>query len=322
MSGMLRYVEPGENGFTRRRRGTGWQYLTAQGRPVRSVQLIERLDRLALPPAYHSAWYARDAKAHIQATGIDDKGRKQYRYHDEFRAAQEASKYDGCAAFGRALPSIRKQVEHDLARRTLSKPRVVAAIIRILDLGSVRIGNAQYAKANKSFGATTLRKRHAKVTGGRIMLDYVGKSGKSHSISIADKRLARLVRSCQDLPGQQLFQFIGDDGTAHHVTSQDVNDYLREHAGDYTAKHFRTWTASVIAFSYLTAVEGKPSLKAMLEEVSSQLGNTPAIARKSYIHPDLIEMARDDRFKKRKLPRSTRYLSAAERGFIAFLKRG
>ena len=317
---LLRYVEPGENGYTRRRRGTGWQYLTASGAAIRSKPLIDRLNALALPPAYHDAWYARDAKAHIQATGVDDKGRKQYRYHDEFRAAQEATKYDGCLTFGASLPVIRKQVERDLNRRSLSKPRIVAAIVRILDLGSVRIGNEQYAKANKSFGATTMRKRHVTVKAGRVMLDYVGKSGKTHSISIADARLARLVRNCQDVPGQNLFKFLDDDGTPRDVRSHDVNDYLREHSGDFTAKHFRTWAASVIAFEYLYNVEGKPSLKAMLAEVSDRLGNTPAIARKSYVHPVLIDLAQSGDYTFNKLPRKTRYWSAAERGFMDFLK--
>lgn len=316
----LRYVEPGESGYTRRRRGTGWQYLSPLGVPVRSRQLIDRLNSLALPPAYNDAWYAKDSRAHIQATGIDDKGRKQYRYHDDFRAAQEATKYDGCLTFGAALPAIRKQVEQDLNRRTLAKPRIVAAIVRILDLGSVRIGNEQYAKANRSFGATTMRKRHVTIKGGRVMLDYVGKSGKTHSISIADARLARLVRNCHDVPGQNLFKYLDDEGTAHDVRSQDVNDYLREHSGEYTAKHFRTWAASVIAFEYLFNVEGKPSLKAMLEQVSSRLGNTPAIARKSYVHPALIELAQNGEFDVKKLPRKAKYLSAAERGFMDFLK--
>lgn len=316
----LRYVEPGECGYFRRRRGESWQYLTANGAVIRSAPLIKRLDALALPPAYHDAWFARDAAAHIQATGIDDKGRKQYRYHDEFRAAQEATKYDGCLTFGAALPVIRKQAEKDLNRRTLCKPRIMAAIVRVLDLGSVRIGNHQYAKANKTFGATTLRKRHASVKGGRVMLDYVGKSGKTHSISIADARLARLVRNCQDIPGQQLFKFLDDSGTACEVRSNDVNEYLREHCGDFTAKHFRTWAASVLAFDYLHRAEGEPSLKAMLDEVSERLGNTPAIARKSYVHPRLIEMAQSGE-KTRKLPRKTQYLSSAERGFMEFLKR-
>ena len=316
----LRYVEPGESGYTRRRRGSGWQYLTPRGVPVRSSHLIERFNALALPPAYHDAWYAKDAKAHIQATGVDDKGRKQYRYHDEFRAAQEATKYDGCLTFGAALPAIRKQVEQDLNRRTLSKHRIVAAIVRILDLGSVRVGNEQYAKANRSFGATTMRKRHVSVKGGHVMLDYVGKSGKTHSISIADGRLARLVRNCQDVPGQKLFKFLDDDGAARDASSNDVNEYLREHSGEFTAKHFRTWSASVIAFDYLFNVEGKPSLKAMLEQVSGRLGNTPAIARKSYVHPALIEFAQNGDFAVKKLPRKAKYLTPAERGFLDFLK--
>jgi DNA topoisomerase I len=319
MEHKLRFVEAGESGYTRKRFGQTWQYFNERGMRIRSRAIIDRLNSLALPPAYSDAWYAKHKDAHIQATGLDDRGRKQYRYHDDFRAAQEAAKYSGCSDFGTALPAIRRQVEQDLARKDLSKERVVAAVIRLLDMGSVRVGNEAYAKANKSFGATTLRNRHAQVKGQRLLLDYVGKSGKPHRISIEDARLARLVRKCQELPGQALFQFEGADGTPQSVTSSDVNEYLRAHTGDYTAKHFRTWSASVIAFDYLNGVDGKPSLKTMLEMVSQRLGNTPAIARKSYVHPALIEAALGQRsFTKIKL-RPTRYYTAAERGFLDFL---
>jgi DNA topoisomerase I len=314
-----RLIEPGTDGYTRRRAGTAWQYRSTNGRVVRSSAVVDRLDKLALPPAYHDAWFARDPKAHIQATGIDKKGRKQYRYHADFVAERDAEKYDGCVDFGAALPKLRRQVERDLARRNLSRERVIAAIIRLLDLGSVRVGNAAYAKQNRSFGATTLRNRHAKVRGAKLMLDYVGKSGKSHSISVEDARLARLVRKCQELPGQMLFQFVNADGARQSVTSTDVNDYLRQNMGDFTAKHFRTWSASVLAFQFLIANEGKSSLKAMLAHVSEKLGNTPAIARKSYVHPNLIAAAGDGALKSKKMPRTTRFMSGPERGLMQFL---
>ena len=316
----LRYVEGEEPGYTRRRRGKGWQYLTARGRPVRSAKVIARLQALALPPAYCDAWYARDPAAHLQATGIDARGRKQYRYHPEFRAAREDEKFGGCAAFGRALPAIRRAVERDLARRDLAKPRVVAAVVRLLDRGTVRVGNAAYARQNKSFGATTLRNRHARVSSARVVLDYVGKSGIRHRIGIADARLARVVRRCQDLPGQELFQYVGADGMLHPVSSQDVNDWLRDNGGEgFSAKHFRTWGASVIAFEAQARAGGRTRLKPLLAEVAERLGNTPAVARKSYVHPRIVEAVLDPPERDWRLPRASRWLTRAERGLIGFL---
>lgn len=315
----LRYVDLSEPGYARRRRGTGWQYLKPSGAPIVSRRLIDRLNGLALPPAYKHAWYALDPGAHIQATGIDARGRKQYRYHPDFRARCEAAKYEGCEAFGRALPQLRRQVSADLASPMLGKARVVAAVVRLLDIGHVRIGNEGYAKANGSFGATTLRSRHAKAGRERVKLEYVGKSGKIHCISIADRRLATVVRRCQEVPGQLLFQYLDSDGVRHPVTSQDVNHYLRTHMGDFTAKHFRTWGASVIAFAALARAKGRIKLKDMLAEVAQQLGNTPAIARKSYVHPAIIEAALDPNDLDWSLPRAAGLLSREERGLLAFL---
>lgn len=320
----LRYVEGEEPGYTRRRRGKGWQYLTARGRPVRSPAVIARLEALALPPAYSDAWYARDAAAHLQATGIDARGRKQYRYHPEFRAAREGDKFARCLAFGAALPAIRRAVERDLGQRDLVKTRVVAAVVRLLDRGKVRVGNTEYAKTNKSFGATTLRNRHARVSAARVLLDYVGKSGIRHRIGIADARLARLVRRCRDLPGQELFQYVGADGALHPVSSQDVNDWLRDNGGlgegeGFSAKHFRTWGASVIAFEALARAGGRTALKPLLAEVAERLGNTPAVARKSYVHPRIIEAALDPPQRDWRLPRASRWLTRGERGLINFL---
>ena len=315
----LSYNDGDQAGYTRRRTSKGWTYLNDRGKPIRAKHVIARLDALALPPAYRDAWFARDQHAHIQATGIDDKGRKQYRYHADFIAHREAAKYAGCTAFGAALPAIRAQVEADLARRDPSRDRVIAAIVRLLDVGSLRIGNAAYAKANRSYGATTLRTRHATIKGSTLKLDYVGKSGKTHRISIADARLVRLVRQCQDIDGPSLFQYLDRDGVPHPISSADVNAYLAHHGGNFTAKHFRTWSASVIAFDYLTTVKSTPRLKDMLALVAAKLGNTPAIARKSYVHPALIDATHDDSFEAIRLPRRSRYLSRAERGLIAWL---
>lgn len=321
---MLCYVDDALPGITRRRHGRYFAYFDAKGKRITDREEIDRLNRIGLPPAYHDAWLCPSPNGHIQAIGYDDRGRKQYRYHPEFRAAQEADKYNLCADFGRALPLIRARVENDLDHRTLDKETVVAAVVRLLDLGRVRVGNEGYAKANRSFGATTLRNRHAAVRGRRLKLEYRGKSGKMQRLTIEDARLSRLARRCQDLPGQHLFEYLDEKGAPHPVTSSDVNDYLREATGkDFTAKHFRTWGASVIAFKALVDRDGPPAtLKAMLEEVSQALGNTPAIARKSYVHPALIELARagdQEAICSARLPRATKYLDSAERGLIAFL---
>lgn len=321
---MLCYVDDALPGITRRRHGRYFAYFDAKGKRITDREEIDRLNRIGLPPAYHDAWLCPSPNGHIQAIGYDDRGRKQYRYHPEFRAAQEADKYNLCADFGRALPLIRARVENDLDHRTLDKETVVAAVVRLLDLGRVRVGNEGYAKANRSFGATTLRNRHAAVRGRRLKLEYRGKSGKMQRLTIDDARLSRLARRCQDLPGQHLFEYLDEKGAPHPVTSSDVNDYLREATGkDFTAKHFRTWGASVIAFKALVDRDGPPAtLKAMLEEVSQALGNTPAIARKSYVHPALIELARagdQEAICSARLPRATKYLDSAERGLIAFL---
>ncbi len=317
----LRYVEGTEPGYTRRKRGTGWQYLGLGGKTVSSPTIIKRLDALALPPAYVNAWYAKDARAHLQATGIDARGRKQYRYHADFRQAQEDAKFNRCADFGKALPAIRKAVEENITGRGVSKNRVIAAVVRLLDRGNLRVGNKAYARDNSSFGATTLRTRHIRVKSDTIKLDYVGKSGKRQQITLEDKRLVSVIRRCQELPGHMLFQYLDDDGEKKPVMSDDINGWLRENSkGDFTAKHFRTWGASVIAFEMLARSDEKLKLKTMLLEVSAKLGNTPAIARKSYIHPALIEAVQEGRDMKRGLPRPTKYLTGAERGLIDFLE--
>lgn len=319
----FRYVDNFANGFTRRRRGTGWEYATLTGKRVTTPAVIERLNAIALPPAYRDAWYCKSGSGHILATGVDDRGRRQYRYHPNFRARQEDYKYERCKAFADALPDIRARIEIDLARRDLSFERVAAAVVRLLDLGKVRVGNQSYARANKSFGATTLKSRHVAVKGARLMLDYVGKSGKQQRISLEDKRLVALVKRCQDLPGQALFQYDRPGNDRREITSSDINDYLRDCCGGFTAKDFRTWGASVIAFGVLAETKGQLSLKMMLEAVAAQLGNTPAIARKSYVHPAIIEAAleKSGDAKDWTLPRATQFLSRTERGFIAFVKR-
>jgi DNA topoisomerase I len=320
------YCDDSQPGITRRKVRHGWGYWGADSKRITDREEIDRLNAVGLPPAYHDAWYCPKPNGHIQAIGWDDKGRKQYRYHVDFRAKKEAEKYDRCAAFGHALPKLRARVESDLEGNKLTKDRAVAAIVRLLDEGHVRVGNEGYAKANNSFGATTLRNRHAKVTAGKLRLQYRAKSGKMRVLTITDRSLIRFVRKCHDLPGQHLFQWIDSDGESHPVTSSDVNDYIRDATGDdFTAKHFRTWGASAIAFEALASADHDIGLKTMLEPVTEALGNTPAIARKSYVHPSLIDLVKDGQTKFRdtlELPRATRYLDRYERGLIAFLEAG
>ena len=319
---MLCYVDDGLPGITRRQLKRGWAYFNAKGQRITDRTEIDRLNAVGMPPAYVDCWFCPSAQGHIQATGYDARGRKQYRYHLDFRAGQDADKYERCAAFGRALPLLRARVESDLQGRALDRDTLIAAVTRLLDLGRVRVGNENYARANKSYGATTLRRRHAQLGSGRIKLQFRAKSGKVQQLTILDSRLARLARRCQDLPGQHLFQYLDEAGEAHPVGSADVNAYLRETMGEaFSAKHFRTWGASVIAFQALIEAGGKMPLKALLAPVCEALGNTPAIARKSYVHPALIEAAQNGGLPEGlKLPRRTKYLSSYERGLIEFLE--
>ena len=323
---MLRHSNDSEPGYTRTKKGSAWAYFDGEKR-VTDRDEIDRLNALALPPAYVDAWFCKDGNGHVQATGKDARGRKQYRYHADHRARQDASKYDGCREFGEALPDIRKRVEADLKRRALDRDSVIAAVVRLLDTEHMRIGNEQYARANKSFGLSTLRSRHVKRANGRMMMRYTGKHGIVHEATITDSHLKRIVAKCQDLPGQMLFQYLGGDGEPHPITSADVNAYIRDaSSGDFTAKHFRTWGASVIFFEQMLAsAEGeRQTLKTVLEPVADALGNTPAMSRKSYVHPSLIEALADDPrdpLDGMKRPRPRRRLSSAETAFLAYLKK-
>jgi DNA topoisomerase-1 len=324
MAGALRYVDDQSPGMTRRRRGRYWQYFNADGKRITDRDEIDRLNAIGMPPAYRDCWFCPDPNGHIQAIGYDDRGRKQYRYHAGFRERQEAAKYDRCADFGKVLPKLRKRVEADLRKRKLGRDTVVAAVVRLLDTGRIRVGNEAYVRDNKSYGATTLRTRHARVFGRTVRMRFKAKSGIDRELSITDGTLSRIVKQCQDLPGQNLFQYLDDEGEAQPITSTDVNDYIREATGqDFTAKHFRTWSASVIAFEQICAAgEEGVGLNAMLAPVADALGNTPAISRKSYVHPDLIAAVKDAKGGfGLQCPRPTKYLSSAERGLIAFLGR-
>jgi DNA topoisomerase-1 len=317
----LNYIDDSLPGIRRKALKHGWAYHAADGARITDRDEIDRLNAIAMPPAYVDCWFCADATGHIQATGYDDRGRKQYRYHVDFRAARDAEKYAGCPDFGRALPKLRRTVEADLSKRGLRKARAIAAVVRLLDLAKVRVGNEQYATTNKSFGATTLRMRHVDLSGKALRLRYRAKSGKQQELTITDSRLLRFVRAMQDLPGQHLFQYLDEAGDPHPISSSDVNAYIAQAMGGaFTAKHFRTWGASTIAFK--TLAKGHVSLKHMIAPVAEALGNTPAISRKSYVHPALIALCQDGQDAWReglRLPRPTRYLSREERGLIAFL---
>jgi DNA topoisomerase-1 len=324
MATRIVYSDDSKPGIGRRRIRGHWAYFDAKGERITDREEIDRLNAIGLPPAYRDAWFNPRANGHIQAVGWDEKGRKQYRYHADFREAQEAAKYEQCADFGHCLPKLRRQVEADLARRGLCRERAIAAVVRLLDGGHIRVGNEAYAAANKSFGATTLRKRHGAVRGATLKLHYKGKSGKERRLTVTDRSLAATVRRMQDLDEQHLFAWLDADGIAHPVTSSDVNAYIRDITGtEFTAKHFRTWAASVCAFEALATAEADLSLKAMLDPVIARLGNTAAIARKSYVHPALIALVKKGQATFRRglrLPRSSRHLSRSERGLIAFLE--
>lgn len=322
----LRHSSDEEPGYTRRRQGRYWAYLDEQGKRITRRDEIDRLNAIGLPPAYTDAWFCRDANGHLQATGRDARGRKQYRYHPDFRRRRDKSKYADCLAFGKSLSKLRARVEKDLRKRNLDRDTVLAAVVRLLDTEFLRVGNEEYARSNKSFGATTLRAHHLRSKGGKLKMRFKAKHGIVRELTITDRNLKRIVAKCHDLPGQMLFQYVNGDGVPQPVTSADVNDYIRDASGDdFTAKHFRTWAASVIFFEQLLeAKERRISLKTALEPVAEALGNTIAISRKSYVHPRLIDAVRDrpvDPLNGLERPRARRRLSVAETGFLNYLER-
>jgi len=323
---VLRHSSDNEPGYTRKRQGRYWAYYDGDKR-VTDRDTIERLNSIALPPAYKDAWFCKDPNGHLQATGIDDRGRKQYRYHPEFRAQAEASKFAGLAEFGKALPKIRRKVDKDLKKRSLSRDKVIAAVVRLLDDDYLRVGSEEYAKQNQSYGATTLLSRQVKDDGRKVRMRFKGKSGVQQEVTITDRTLRRIVRQLQELPGQALFQYVNGDGNPHPISSTEVNDYIREASGgDFTAKHFRTWGATVLAFEQMLkkADDARISVKTMIEPVAEALGNTVAMSRKAYVHPALIEAVKDnprDPLKGLERPRSRKWLSSCEVALIPFLKK-
>jgi DNA topoisomerase I len=293
----LRYVYDAMPGITRRRAGRAFSYRDPDGRLIKDRAELARIKRLAIPPAWTDVWICPERKGHLQATGRDARGRKQYRYHPDWRTVRDAAKYDRMLAFARALSRIRARVAEDQARRGLPREKVLATVVRLLEATLIRVGNQEYARENRSYGLTTMRDRHVDFAGAELIFEYRGKGGRRHRISLRDRRLARIVRSCQELPGQHLFQYLDDDGQRQEVDSADVNAYLQEITGEpFTAKDFRTWAGTVLASLALSEFESfdsqaaaKRNVMRAIEQVAAQLGNTAAVCRKSYIHPEVVE---------------------------------
>ncbi|MEJ7928928.1 DNA topoisomerase IB [Ramlibacter sp. AN1015] len=292
----LRYVSPDRPGIRREREGEGFAYFAPDGTRIDDESTLARIRSLAVPPAWTDVWICPRANGHLQATGRDAKGRKQYRYHADFREQRESTKYEHMLEFARALPGLRATVAQHMALRGLPREKVLATVVHLLENTLIRVGNDDYARDNKSYGLTTLRNRHVQVEGSELRFRFTGKSGKSWQLRTSDRRVARIVRACQELPGQELFAYLDEDGTPRDVSSDDVNAYLREITGrDITAKDFRTWAGTVMAAMALNALDQagtaagiKKNLKAAVERVASRLGNTPTICRKCYVHPEIF----------------------------------
>ena len=326
----LRHVTDARPGIRRKCSGRGFAYVGTDGSPVRDEDELRRIRALAVPPAWTDVWICPDPRGHIQATGRDARGRKQYRYHQRWREVRDETKYGRMVAFGEALPGIRRRVSADLRKEGLAREKVLAAVVRLLETTLIRVGNEEYAKENRSYGLTTMRDRHVKVRGDMLRFEFVGKGGQRRRVDLRDAKLARLVKRCQELPGQELFQYVDDDGDVRDVGSEDVNDYLREVTGrEFTAKDFRTWAGTVMAALALAELEpfrserqAKKNVVGAIEQVAERLGNTPAVCRKCYVHPQVIDAYLDgtpilvDRSAKRQ-----RGMSPEERAVLRFLKR-
>ena len=332
----LRYVSDTGPGIRRRRVGRSFSYRGPDGQLIRDADTLRWIKSLAIPPAWTDVWISPVRNGHILATGRDAKGRKQYRYHPKWREVRDEVKYERTIAFAQALPRIRATVDEDLGKRGLPREKVVATVVRLLEQTFMRVGNEEYVKANRSYGITTLRDRHVKFDGTELKFRFKGKSGKEHSVGVRDRRLARIVRQCQELPGQHLFQYIDENGERQTIDSDDVNEYLREATGeDFTAKDFRTWAGTVLAAKALQAVEevntpaaAKKQLVQAIEDVAKSLGNTAAICRKCYVHPTVINSYLDGSLltalterTEEELAASDNDLSGEERAVMALLQR-
>lgn len=293
----LSYGNDTRPGITRKFKGKTPIFFDTKGKRIRDAATISRIKSLVIPPAWKNVWIATSKNLHLQATGIDSRGRKQYRYHNDWRKYRDTNKFENIIAFAKILPKVRKRVSRDLKKPGLSREKVLATIVRLLETSLIRVGNEEYAKSNKSFGLTTMQDRHADILGSKVYFHFRGKSGISHEIDLQSKAVAKIVKKCQDLPGQELFQYKDDDGNVHDVGSADVNNYLREISNaEITAKDFRTWAGTVLAAKTLLECEEcdtvtgiKKNIVSAIKIVASKLGNTPAVCRKCYVHPILVE---------------------------------
>jgi DNA topoisomerase-1 len=332
----LSYVTDAKAGIRRERCGHGFRYRSAEGRIIRDRHTLKRIRSLVIPPAWAGVWICPLDQGHLQVTGRDERGRKQHLYHPRWREVRDQTKYDRLIDFARALPGIRRRVKRDLAREGLCREKVLATVVRLLEVSLIRVGNDEYARDNNSYGLTTMKNRHATVRGARIKFQFRGKSGKEHVVEVEDRCVARIVRACQELPGQELFQYVDDEGQKHDVGSGDVNDYLREITDrDFTAKDFRTWAGTLLTAYELQKLgpheletEAKKKVVAAVKATAQNLGNTHTVCRKSYIHPAIIEAYLDgsliprlNEWKDKTGSNSSRRLRPKEAALLRFLKR-
>ena len=323
----LHYVDDTQPGIRRKRLRGKFCYFDAAGERIKDADEIKRLNALAVPPAYTDVWICADPQGHLQATGRDARGRKQYRYHPRWREVRDGDKYSRLLAFGMALPKLRQRLEAQLALPGHSRDKVMATVISLLDTTLIRIGNSQYARENRSYGLTTLRNKHVAVNGSAIAFQFRGKSGVEHQITVKDRRLARVIKRCLELPGQDLFQYLDDEGQRHTVSSSDINAYLHSlTAGGFTAKDYRTWAGSSLALSALrelkweSASEAKQHVVEMVKAIARELGNTPAVCRKCYIHPAVLDAFLLGTLADLPRPRQRKHLSREEVGLMMFLQ--
>jgi DNA topoisomerase-1 len=331
----LEYVNDQKAGITRSRKGAHFIYTSPSGKIITDPKEIKRINALVIPPAYTDVWICPKANGHIQATGRDAKGRKQYRYHTRWREVSDETKYNKMIAFAQALPLIRKRVNHDLALRGIPKEKVLATVVYLLEVTLIRVGNEEYAQENKSFGLTTLRDHHVDIKGSKIVFKFRGKSAQQHNIMLNDRKLAKIVKRCKDLPGQDLFEYIDESGQPAVISSTDVNHYLKTITNDhFTAKDFRTWAGTVLAVFALqefqkfdTHVQAKKNIVQAIEKVAKKLGNTPSVCRKCYIHPEVLHAYLDGTLlqimkerAEKELVDALMDLSPEEAAVLAFLK--
>jgi DNA topoisomerase-1 len=331
----LRYTTDTKPGIRRRRQGRGFTFVGADGRAIRDEAVLRRIRGLVIPPAWTDVWISADPLGHLQATGRDARGRKQYRYHPRWRAIRDETKYDRTIGFAQALPVIRRRTAKDLRKPGLPREKVLATVVQLLEKTLIRVGNGEYARTNQSFGLTTMRDGHVAVNGSRVRFSFRGKSGVEHEVDLQDRRLARIVRQCRDIPGYDLFQYVDDEGRRQAVGSGEVNAYLKEITDeDYTSKDFRTWAGTVLAMQILcelgdcrSASQAKRNIVRAVESVAKRLGNTKTVCRKSYIHPAVIEAYAEGSLPKiaegrmKRLAAAADALSVAESAVVAFLRR-